>query len=44
VDADVGEGRRLGITGTPAVIANGEFFGGAQPLEVFERLLTEAKK
>jgi protein-disulfide isomerase len=44
VDADLREGRGLGITGTPAIIANGEFFGGAQPLEVFERLLTEAKK
>lgn len=39
VQADMEEGRRLGITGTPAVIANGEFLSGAQPTEVFERFL-----
>ncbi|MEW6324300.1 MAG: DsbA family protein [Nitrospirota bacterium] len=44
VDADLQEGRRLGVTGTPAVIANGEFLNGAQPLAVFERYLEPAKK
>jgi protein-disulfide isomerase len=40
IDADLLEGQKLGVTGTPAVIANGEFLTGAQPLAVFERLLT----
>jgi protein-disulfide isomerase len=44
VDADLAEGRGLGITGTPAVIANGEFFVGAVPLAAFERFLAPAKK
>jgi protein-disulfide isomerase len=44
VDADLAEGRALGIAGTPAVIANGEFIDGAQPIEVYERLLVGAKK
>src|SRR3990172_4612709 len=39
VEADLAEGRRLGVTGTPAVIANGEFLNGAQPLAAFERFL-----
>ena len=39
IDADLEEGRTLGITGTPAIIANGEFLAGAQPIEVFERFL-----
>lgn len=43
VEADLAEGRRLGVTGTPAVIANGEFLNGAQPLASLERFLTPAK-
>ena len=39
VEADLREGRRLGAGGTPALIANGEFLNGAQPLEVLESFL-----
>ncbi len=39
IEADLRDAHTLGITSTPVVIANGEFIGGAQPLEVFERLL-----
>jgi protein-disulfide isomerase len=40
IEADLLDAKTLGITSTPVVIANGEFVGGAQPLEVFERFLT----
>jgi len=40
IEADLRDAHKLGITSTPVVIANGEFIGGAQPLAVFERLLT----
>jgi len=39
IEADLRDAKTLGITSTPVVIANGEFIGGAQPLEVFERVL-----
>lgn len=39
IEADLQDAKTLGITSTPVVIANGEFIGGAQPLEVFERVL-----
>jgi protein-disulfide isomerase len=39
IEADLRDARTLGITSTPVVIANGEFIGGAQPVEVFERYL-----
>lgn len=44
--ADLEQGSRLGITGTPAFFLNGNFLSGAQPYEVFrnaiETLLAEA--
>jgi protein-disulfide isomerase len=39
IEADLHDAKTLGITSTPVVIANGEFIGGAQPVEVFERFL-----
>lgn len=43
VDADMEEGKGLGIRGTPVVIANGQFLSGAQPLPVFDRLLVQPR-
>ncbi|MBI3622369.1 MAG: thioredoxin domain-containing protein [Nitrospirae bacterium] len=42
LESDLRDAHTLGITSTPVVIANGEFIGGAQPLEAFERFLNPA--
>jgi protein-disulfide isomerase len=42
LDADLAEGRRLGITGTPAVLVGGRLIVGAQPLAVYEAAIDEA--
>jgi protein-disulfide isomerase len=39
VAADVQEGARLGITGTPTFFINGRLVVGALPLEMFQRLI-----
>jgi protein-disulfide isomerase len=39
IEADLRDAKTLGIASTPVVIANGEFIGGAQPLQVYERFL-----
>ncbi len=39
VQRNFDEGRRLGITGTPAFIINGKLLTGAHPPEVFTRVL-----
>lgn len=39
VDADVGEARGLGLTGTPAFFVNGRFLSGAKPFEEFAKLI-----
>lgn len=39
VAADVQEGTRLGITGTPTFFINGRLVVGAQPLEAFQRII-----
>jgi len=39
VEADVQEGARLGITGTPTFFINGRILVGAQPLESFRRII-----
>lgn len=44
VDADVQEGRRGGIRGTPMFFINGEPLEGAAPYEVFRELIEEALK
>ena len=39
VRADLEDGQRLGVTGTPAVFINGRFLSGAQPYEEFARII-----
>ncbi len=39
VEANMAEGRQLGLTGTPSFVINGKLLAGAQPLDVFERVL-----
>ena len=39
VAADVQEGTRLGITGTPTFFINGRLVVGALPLEAFQRII-----
>jgi protein-disulfide isomerase len=41
IQRDVNEGRRLGITGTPAFFINGRPISGAQPLETFARVIDD---
>lgn len=41
VQADIDEGQRLGITGTPAFFINGRLLSGAQPLASFASLVDE---
>jgi protein-disulfide isomerase len=44
VARDFREGQRIGITGTPTFVINGEVLVGAQPLEVFEDAIERAKR
>lgn len=39
VEADVDEGTRLGITGTPTFFINGRLLVGALPLEMFQKVI-----
>ena len=39
VEADVQEGARLGVTGTPTFFINGRILVGAQPLENFRKII-----
>jgi protein-disulfide isomerase len=39
IDADLAEGRTLGVTGTPAFFINGRFLSGAKPFEEFQKLI-----
>ncbi len=41
IQRDIDEGRRLGITGTPAFFINGRPISGAQPLETFARVIDD---
>jgi len=41
VQRDLDEGTRLGITGTPAFFINGRLLTGAQPFEMFARMIDE---
>ena len=41
VEKDIEEGRRVGVTGTPAFFINGRLIAGAQPLENFVRVIDE---
>lgn len=44
VARDFEEGQRIGITGTPTFLINGEVLAGAQPIEVFEDAIEQAKR
>ena len=41
IDADVAEAKALGINGTPGTFINGRFVEGAQPFEVFAKIIDE---
>lgn len=41
VAADLEEGGRLGVTGTPAMFINGRFLSGAQPFEAISAVVSE---
>jgi len=44
VQRNFDEGRRLGSGGTPAFVIDGKLLVGAQPTEVFRRVLDQALK
>lgn len=44
IEANMAEGRRMGVTGTPTFIVNGKLLVGAQPTEVFQRVLDRELK
>ncbi len=41
IEADIDEGGRLGVRGTPTFVVNGRLVEGAQPIEVFEEALRD---
>ena len=41
IDADIAAGNEVGVSGTPAFFINGRELDGAQPFEVFKRVLDE---
>jgi protein-disulfide isomerase len=41
VDADIEAGQQVGVDGTPAFFINGRMLSGAQPFEVFKKLIDE---
>ncbi len=41
VDADIKEGSEVGVDGTPAFFINGRMVSGAQPYDVFKRIIDE---
>jgi len=43
VARDFQEGQRIGITGTPTFVINGEVLAGSQPVEVFQDAIEQAK-
>ena len=44
VEADVAEGRAIGLTGTPTFLVNGTVLVGAQPIEAFREAVRDALK
>jgi protein-disulfide isomerase len=44
VEADVAEGRALGVRGTPTFVINGTLVVGAQPIEAFREAVRDALK
>jgi len=41
VDTDAKDGEAAGVNGTPAFYINGRMISGAQPFEVFKRLIDD---
>src|SRR5271154_4066397 len=41
IDADLTEGKTVGVTGTPAFFVNGVFINGAQPFEMFKKTVDQ---
>jgi predicted DsbA family dithiol-disulfide isomerase len=39
VEKDVADGKRAGVTGTPAFYINGRMLSGAQPVEAFVKVI-----
>ena len=39
IQADLGEGQKLGVAGTPGFFINGVFLSGAQPQAEFEKII-----
>ena len=44
VEADVAEGRAIGLKGTPTFLVNGNVIVGAHPIEVFREAVRDALK
>ncbi len=44
VAADFQQGQRLGVTGTPTFIVNGQVMVGLQSLETFEQVIEDARR
>lgn len=44
VAANFREGQRMGVTGTPTFIVNGQVMVGLQPMETFEQVIEEARR
>jgi len=44
IDADLSEGRTLGLTGTPSFFVNGKFASGAKPFEEFAQMINAELK
>jgi protein-disulfide isomerase len=42
VQADISEGQRIGVRGTPTFVINGRVFSGAQPYEAFKAQVEQA--
>jgi len=41
VQADMQDGARAGVTGTPAFFVNGRFLNGAQPFQIFQEVIDD---
>ena len=39
VEADIEEGKKFGVTGTPAFLINGVFVNGARPIQYFDKIV-----
>lgn len=42
VEADIAQGRAVGVRGTPTFVVNGQLLVGAQPVEAFRRAVDDA--